>query len=99
MDRLRIVTDPNEKEADRLVPMPYEQVSVECYSGFKADERPVAFAFQGRRWEIAEILDRWYEGGLKAGSPQANYFKVRTTEGTLFLLRYLSLFDSWSVKI
>jgi len=34
---------------------------------------------------------------LKPGSPQVNYFKVRTAEGNLFLLRYLSLFDAWSV--
>ncbi len=95
---LRIVSGADEEGTDRLVPMPYEQISVERYSGFKADERPVAFTFQERRWEIAEIIDRWYEGGLKAGSPQANYFKVRTTEGTLFLLRYLSLFDAWSIK-
>ena len=77
--------------------MPYEKISVECYSGFKANERPVAFTFQERRWEVAEIVDRWYEGGLKPGRPQVNYFKVRTVEGNLFLLRYLSLFDAWSI--
>ena len=77
--------------------MPYEKISVECYSGYKADERPVAFNFQERRWEIAEILDRWYDGGLHAGSPPVNYFKVRTVEGNVFLLRYLSLFDAWSI--
>ena len=98
MAMLRVVSDADEEGTDRLVPIPYEPISVECYSGFRADERPVAFTFQERRREIAEIIDRWYEGGLKAGSPQANYFKVRTTEGTLFLLRYLSLFDSWCVK-
>ena len=77
--------------------MPYEKISVECYSGFKANERPVAFTFQERRWEVAEIVDRWYEGGLKPGYPQVNYFKVRTVERNLFLLRYLSLFDAWSI--
>ncbi len=79
--------------------MPYEVISVESYSGYKAEERPVAFTFRGRRWEVAEIVDRWYEGGLKPGQPQVNYFKVKSLEGKEFLLRYLFLFDSWSVWI
>lgn len=52
--------------------MSYEKIAVECYSGHKANERPVAFTFQGRHWEVAEILDRWYEGGIEAGRPEAN---------------------------
>jgi hypothetical protein len=80
-----------------FAPVPFEKVDVECHSGYRANERPLAFFFQGRRWEIAEIVDRWYEGDIKAGSPSADYFKVRTIEGKVFLLRYLSLFDAWSV--
>ena len=79
--------------------MPYEKIAVECYSGYEANERPAAFTFQGRHWEVAEILDRWYEGGIEAGRPEANYFKVKTTEGNVFLLRYLSVFDAWSIRI
>ncbi len=78
--------------------MIFEKVSVECYSGHKVNERPVAFTFQGRRHEIKEIVDRWYEGGLDAARPAIDYFKVRTTDDQLFLLRYLSLFDAWSIK-
>ena len=26
--------------------MPYEKIDVECYSGYKANERPVAFTYQ-----------------------------------------------------
>ncbi len=77
----------------------YEKVHVECYSGFKAHERPTAFTHRGLRREIAEILDRWYEGGLDPGRPQIDYFKVRTPEGEVFLLRYLSLFDVWSLRV
>ena len=77
--------------------MQCETIVVESYSGYKANERPVAFTFQGRRWEVSEIVDRWYEGGLQSGGPEKNYFKVRTVEGNVFLLRYLSLFDVWSV--
>jgi hypothetical protein len=79
------------------IPVPFEAIKVECHSGYKANERPLAFFFQERRREVAEVVDRWYEGGLKAGSPGADYCKVRTTEGEVFLLRYLSLFDVWSI--
>ena len=79
--------------------MHYEQVHVECYSGYKATERPTAFTYQGHRLEIAEILDRWYEGGLDVKQPKIDYFKVKTSGGQVFLLRYLSLFDAWSVRV
>ncbi len=78
--------------------MSFRKISVECYSGHKVNERPVAFTYQGRRHEIKEIIDRWYEGGLDPTHPATDYYKVRTTENELFLLRYLSLFDAWSIK-
>ncbi len=78
--------------------MTYEPVQVECYSGYRVNERPVAFTFRGQRREVLEIVDRWYEGSIDTARPEIHYFKVRTTEGDVVLLRYLSLFDSWSVK-
>ena len=79
--------------------MPYERVEVECYSGYRANERPVAFTFQSRRWEVVEVVDRWYEGGLCPSQPALDYFKVRTTEDRIFLLRYNSLYDAWAIRI
>ncbi|OPL15258.1 MAG: hypothetical protein AVO39_02360 [delta proteobacterium MLS_D] len=79
--------------------MCFEPVRVVCYSGSKADERPTAFIHRGRRVEIAEIMDRWYEGGIDPRSPVVNYFKVRTEHGEECLLQYLSLFDAWSIRM
>jgi len=79
--------------------MPYESIDVECYSGYRANERPVAFTFQDRRWQVEEIIDRWYEGEVQANEPALDYFKVRTVEGRVFLLRYNSLFDAWSIRV
>jgi hypothetical protein len=79
--------------------MPYERVEVECYSGYRLNERPLAFTLEGHRWEVGEVVDRWYEGGLTPGLPALDYFKVLTTEGKVFLLRYNSLFDAWSVRV
>jgi len=77
--------------------MDYERIQVECYSGYKINERPMAFTYQGHRWEIQEIVDRWYEGDIDPIRPEVSYFKVKTTEGSIFILRYLYLFDSWSM--
>ena len=78
--------------------MPDERIQVECYIGYKTNERPLAFNYQGRRWEVKEIIDRWYEGGLDPTSPEIDYFKVKTVEGRVFILRDLSLFDAWSIR-
>jgi hypothetical protein len=75
-----------------------ERVQVECHSGYKANERPVAFTYQGCRREVKEIIDRWYEGGLDPPRPKIDYFKVKTTDDQIFILRYLSLFDAWSIR-
>ena len=79
--------------------MPYEKVTVECYSGHRANERTVAFIFEDRRWEIVDVIDRWLEGGVQPGRPVLDYFKVKTSEGRVFLLRYNSLFDAWAVRV
>ena len=71
-----------------IVPTSYERIHVECYSGHKANERPVAFIYEGRRREVEEIVDRWYEGGVDPG----------WTAIFLRILRYLSLFDAWSIR-
>jgi len=79
--------------------MNFERIAVECYSGYKLNERPLVFTYEGRRCEIQEIIDRWHEGGIDSTRPEVSYFKVKTTEGGIFILRYLSLFDAWSIKL
>ena len=74
-----------------------QHIQVEAYSGYKANERPVAFIFHGRRWEISEILDRWYEGGVNPEQPVVDYFKVKTRDGSVFILRYEADSDIWSI--
>ena len=44
--------------------MEHEKIQVECRSGYKVNEYPLAFVFQDERLEVSEILDRWYEGGM-----------------------------------
>jgi hypothetical protein len=55
-------------------------IHVEAYSGYKANERPRQFTLDEETYEIAAVLDQWYE-------PLATYFKVKSTQGKTYLLR------------
>lgn len=76
-----------------------EKIQVECHSGYKANEHPVAFDFDGRRMEVAEILDRWYEGGLDPEKPVMDYFRVKTKDGRIFILKYVAHLDQWFIRL
>ena len=55
-----------------------------CYSGFKADERPVRFFLGERGYQVMEIRDQWY-------GPESTYFKMRADDGNFYILR-----NAWS---
>src|SRR5262245_63934667 len=42
-------------------------------------------------YEIDSVLDQWYE-------PSATYFKVQSTEGKTYLLRYDERADEWTLQ-
>jgi hypothetical protein len=65
-----------------------DSLHVECYSGYRSDERPVRFTLRGRRYQVDEVEDRWYE-------PEAVYFRVRADDGNFYVLRHDQHADSW----
>jgi hypothetical protein len=67
------------------------QITVESYSGFKADERPLRFVLNGYEYEVREVEDRWY-------SPEAIYFRVVASDGNRYVLRHHEGADSWSLE-
>ena len=66
-------------------------IHVDSYSGYKANERPRQFVLDDEIYEIATVLDQWYE-------PSAVYFKVKSTEGKTYLLRYDEQTDEWTLQ-
>jgi hypothetical protein len=70
--------------------MTEQLVRVECYSGHKADERPLRIVFDAHTLEISEVEDRWY-------SPGATYFRVLTADGDRYVLRHDDAQDVWSL--
>ena len=66
-------------------------VRVGCYAGFKGAERPLRFQL-GERWlRVTAILDRWYD-------LDASYFRVRTEEGGVYVLRHSEPEDAWTLE-
>ncbi len=69
-------------------------LKVECYSGYKADERPVRFSFplqgQKRTYEVKEVLDQWY-------GPDYQCFKVLADDGNIYILRHQEAADLWTL--
>lgn len=70
--------------------MTEQLVRVECYSGLKADERPVRIVFQAQTLDIREVEDRWY-------SPGATYVRVLAESGDRYVLRHDDAQDVWSL--
>ncbi len=66
-------------------------IKVECYSGYKADERPISFTIHDRKFEVKEVLDRWY-------GQDYEYFKVRADDGNDYILKHSGKDDSWSLE-
>jgi hypothetical protein len=79
--------------------MLYKIIEVEGYCGFRINERPISFKLENRREEVNRVIDRWYEGGKRAGGPIYTYFRVLTKNDEIFILRYNSRYKTWAVKI
>ncbi len=67
-------------------------MQVQCYSGAKADERPVRFQLDDHTYFVEEVLDQWY-------GPEDTYFKVRADDGNFYILRHDSTTDTWSLEV
>ncbi len=65
-------------------------IKVECMSGYKLNERPIAFNLIDRRYEVMDIVDRWYGEGT-------SYFKVKADDDNIYLLKYDGWEDHWEL--
>ena len=65
-------------------------IKVECYAGYKGNERPVRFFLKDRVLEVMEVEDQWY-------GPSTRYFRVRANDGDTYVLSYKEDNDSWSL--
>lgn len=62
-----------------------------CYSGYKADERPVSFLLQdGERRTVENVIDQWY-------GEDHTYFKVLADDHMVYVLRHDRGLDEWAL--
>jgi hypothetical protein len=66
-------------------------MQVRCYSGAKADERPVRFQLDDHAYFVEDVLDQWY-------GPDDIYFKVLADDGNVYILRHHPTMDIWSLE-
>ena len=70
--------------------MPEQFISVETYSGFKADERPLRLHLDDRTLHVVTVEDRWY-------SPGETFFRVVVEGGDRYVLRHMEAQDTWTL--
>jgi hypothetical protein len=65
---------------------------VECYNGHRGEESPRAIVIDQRRVEVVEILDRWL-------APDHRYFKVKGSDGDVYIVRHDAAADAWELTM
>jgi hypothetical protein len=65
---------------------------VECYAGYRPDERPLRFFIGDRAVEVSAVLDCWL-------GPDHRYFKVRDDDSDVYILRHDTAGDRWELTM
>jgi hypothetical protein len=63
---------------------------VECRSDGDYAGRPLALHWQGKRLEVAQVINSWRK-------PEGKCFRVSTADGEVFELTYLEAQDFWVI--
>ncbi len=66
-------------------------IKVECYSGYRADERPVSFIAGDKKLMVDKIIEQWR-------TPDADYYKVLAHDSKGYLLVHDILKDTWGLE-
>lgn len=68
------------------------EIEVSCYAGYKGEQAPRRFALGRRQVEVTEIIDRWLD-------PSHAYFKVRSEDGGIYILRHDTAARRWHITL
>lgn len=66
-------------------------IKVECYSGYKADEKPVSFMRGKKKIRVDRIIEQWR-------NPDYNYFKVQADDEKGYILRNDIITGDWVLE-
>ena len=67
------------------------RIQVECYSGHKADQRPIKFSLGDVVLFVESIEDQWY-------APDDVYFRVGADDGNTYVLRRKETSEEWTLE-
>jgi len=67
-------------------------IIVECYAGYRGEEKPVRFYLGERLIEVEHVLDRWI-------GPGHRYFKVKGDDCGIYILRHDSKAQRWDMTL
>ena len=76
--------------------MKLHDIQVCTYAGYKADERPLKFIFNGKEYAIKEIIHQTYEAILGGGLRRR--YTVKTDAGFTFKIFYDENQDRWFLE-
>ncbi len=67
------------------------EIRVECYAGYRADQRPLRFKLGDHVFHVEDVQDQWY-------SPTAIYFRILASDGNVYVLRHDEANDCWTLE-
>lgn len=70
------------------------QIRVIAYAGYRAEESPRAFFFNGARIDVMKVLDQWLEEQEPAAE-RRRYFRVKGSDFRAHLLCYHEQRMTW----
>ncbi len=69
----------------------WRPTGVRSYSGYRADERPISFDFEGRELRVLTVLER-------SRGPDHQRFKVLAEDEMVYIVKHHEPTDMWTVK-
>lgn len=69
----------------------FQDIEVEAYSGYRANERPLAVFLEGKRVGIRRILEHWI-------TPEWDEFRVLGEDGRTYRMGWHRQRDRWVLK-
>lgn len=69
-----------------------DKLKVECHAAYRGEETPQRFYLGSRAVEVVDVLDRWL-------APSHRYFKLRGSDGGIYILRHASDDDCWELTL
>ena len=78
--------------------MKFRPTRVKTFDCHKHPGRPVSFDMNGTGLEIEEIMEHWNEAYQDPSFFPDEYYKVKVSQGNVYILKYSTLFKSWWVK-